>query len=158
MRSALRRVRLWSSGNRGGSSWRAVYTASSMTNALKNWRTSQARRRDPISTAATLACLRQRKSLKHKRTRQRDSELHTTKPLTVTVAMARKISGLGNTTLWALIKDRRLQAVRIGRRTLITYHSLEALLAPDSGEGRNPRPRDRSPRARKTGDRAQGDT
>lgn len=87
-----------------------------------------------------------------------DKELHTTKPLAVTVATARKISGLGNTTLWALIKDRRLQAVRIGRRTLITYCSLEALLAPDSGAEPKPRPRERSPRARKTGDRAPGDT
>jgi hypothetical protein len=89
---------------------------------------------------------------------QTDHELHTTKPLTVTVATARKISGLGNTTLWALIKDRRLQAVRIGRRTLITYCSLEALLAPDSGAEPKPRPRDRMPRARKTSDRAPGDT
>jgi hypothetical protein len=43
------------------------------------------------------------------------------KPLTVTVAIARKISGLGNTTIWALIKARKLETVRVGRRTLITY-------------------------------------
>jgi hypothetical protein len=60
------------------------------------------------------------------------SESHCTKPLTVTVATARKISGLGNTTLWALIKDRKLETVRIGRRTLVTFRSLEALLTPDS--------------------------
>jgi hypothetical protein len=58
-------------------------------------------------------------------------ELHGAKPLTVTVATARRISGLGNTTLWALIKDRRLETVRIGRRTLVTFRSLEALLAPN---------------------------
>lgn len=52
------------------------------------------------------------------------------KPLTVTVATARKISGLGNTTIWALIKARKLEAVRVGRRTLITFRSLEALLEP----------------------------
>lgn len=52
------------------------------------------------------------------------------KPLTVTVATARKISGLGNTTLWGLIKARKLEAVRIGRRTLVTFRSLEALLTP----------------------------
>jgi excisionase family DNA binding protein len=52
------------------------------------------------------------------------------KPLTVTVATARKISGLGNTTVWGLIKEGKLEAVRVGRRTLITFRSLEALLAP----------------------------
>ena len=52
------------------------------------------------------------------------------KPLTVTVAAARKISGLGNTTIWGLIKQGKLEAVRVGRRTLITFRSLETLLAP----------------------------
>jgi hypothetical protein len=52
------------------------------------------------------------------------------RPLTVTVATARKISGLGNTTIWALIKARKLETVRIGRRRLITVRSLEALLQP----------------------------
>lgn len=52
------------------------------------------------------------------------------KPLTVTVANARKISGLGNTTLWALIKAGKLETVHIGRRTLVTFRSLEALLTP----------------------------
>jgi hypothetical protein len=54
------------------------------------------------------------------------------KPLTVTVATARKISGLGNTTIWGLIKQRKLEVVRVRRRTLITFRSLEALLAPTS--------------------------
>jgi excisionase family DNA binding protein len=54
------------------------------------------------------------------------------KPLTVTVATARKISGLGNTTVYALIKDRKLEVVHVGRRTLITFRSLEALLAPSA--------------------------
>jgi excisionase family DNA binding protein len=53
-----------------------------------------------------------------------------TKPLTVTVPTARKISGLGNTKIWALIKDGKLEVVRVGRRTLVTYRSLEALLQP----------------------------
>jgi hypothetical protein len=52
------------------------------------------------------------------------------KPLTVTVATAKRLSGLGNTTIWALIKDQTLETVHVGRRTLITYRSLEALLAP----------------------------
>jgi excisionase family DNA binding protein len=57
-------------------------------------------------------------------------ELHGAKPITVTVATAKKLSGLGNTTLWALIKEGKLEPVRIGRRTLVTFSSLEALLAP----------------------------
>jgi hypothetical protein len=52
------------------------------------------------------------------------------KPLTVTVATARRVSGLGNTTVWALIKAQKLETVHVGRRTLITFRSLEALLAP----------------------------
>jgi hypothetical protein len=59
-------------------------------------------------------------------------ELHGAKPITVTVAMARKISGLGNTTIWLLIKQGKLETVHVGRRTLIRFTSLEALLAPDS--------------------------
>jgi hypothetical protein len=57
-------------------------------------------------------------------------------PLTVTVATARRISGLGNTTIWLLIKDQKLETVHIGRRTLITYRSLVALLAPLSARSR----------------------
>src|SRR5947209_6957147 len=53
------------------------------------------------------------------------------RPLTVTVATAKKISGLGNTTIWALIKKQELETVRVGRRTLVTFCSLEALLDPD---------------------------
>jgi hypothetical protein len=57
-------------------------------------------------------------------------ELHGGKPITVTVAMARKLSGLGNTTLWALIKVGKLKTVRVGRRRLVVVDSLEALLTP----------------------------
>src|SRR5262245_543096 len=71
------------------------------------------------------------------------------KPLTVTVATARKLSGLGNTTIWALIKDQTLETVHVGRRTLITYRSLEALLAPRS----QPRPHRRRGRPCKTAER-----
>jgi hypothetical protein len=55
---------------------------------------------------------------------------HTIAPLTVTVATARKISGLGNTKLWELIRDRKLETVHVGRRTLITFQSLQSLLTP----------------------------
>ena len=58
------------------------------------------------------------------------SDYEGAKPLTVTVSTAKRLSGLGNTTIWALIKDQTLETVHVGRRTLITYHSLEALLTP----------------------------
>ena len=58
------------------------------------------------------------------------SDYEGAKPLTVTVATAKRLSGLGNTTIWALIKDQTLETVHVGRRTLITFRSLEALLAP----------------------------
>jgi hypothetical protein len=64
-------------------------------------------------------------------------------PLTVTVAMARRISGLGNTTVWKLIKERKLEPVRVGRRTLVTVRSLEALLAPSVAPEPQPRRRGR---------------
>ena len=67
------------------------------------------------------------------------------KPLTVTVATARKISGLGNTTIWGLIKDQTLETVHVGRRRLIIFRSLEALLAPRS----QPQPRRGRGRPRK---------
>jgi hypothetical protein len=53
------------------------------------------------------------------------------KPLTVTVDTVRKVSGLGNTTVWKLIRERKLETVHVGRRTLVTVGSLERLLTPE---------------------------
>lgn len=58
-------------------------------------------------------------------------ELHGQKPLTVTIGTARKLSGLGNTKIWELIKHRKLDTISIGRRRLIVYASLERLLSPE---------------------------
>jgi len=74
-----------------------------------------------------------------------DHESPVAKPLSVTVGTAKKLSGLGNTTLWRLIKERQLETVHVGRRTLITFRSLEALLAPRS----QPQTRRRRGRPRK---------
>jgi excisionase family DNA binding protein len=52
-------------------------------------------------------------------------------PITVTVATAKQLSGLGNTTIWALIRDGKLKVVRVGRRTLVVFNSLKAVLAPE---------------------------
>jgi hypothetical protein len=76
-------------------------------------------------------------------------ELHGEKPLTVTVATARKISGLGNTTIWGLIKREKLKSVCVGRRRLIVYSSLERLLSPSElpYHSSKPRRRGRPPKA-----------
>jgi hypothetical protein len=68
-------------------------------------------------------------------------ELHGQKPLTVTFASGKKITGLGLTSLWKLAKENRIEIVRIGRRTLITYRSLERLLLPDPVDSTPPRRR-----------------
>jgi len=53
-------------------------------------------------------------------------------PLTITIATARQITGLGNTTIWKLIGEKKLKTVRVGRRRLVVYESLRALLVPSS--------------------------
>jgi hypothetical protein len=53
-------------------------------------------------------------------------------PITVTFPTGRAISGLGFTTLWKLGKEGRIQLVRVGRRTLITFRSLKVLLTPQT--------------------------
>jgi hypothetical protein len=50
------------------------------------------------------------------------------RPITVTIRRARELSGLGNTKIWELIKEKRLEVVRIDRRTLVRMNSLEKLL------------------------------
>jgi excisionase family DNA binding protein len=50
------------------------------------------------------------------------------RPLAVSVKTACELIGVGNTTMWALIKEGRVKTVHIGRRCLIIYGSLEKLL------------------------------
>jgi hypothetical protein len=66
-------------------------------------------------------------------------------PLAVTVARACELSGFGQTSIWAFIKDGRLAAVRLPgvRRTLVSFESLRRLLEgastgqrPKRGRGR----------------------
>ncbi|MFY9836971.1 MAG: hypothetical protein WAK55_10945 [Xanthobacteraceae bacterium] len=63
-------------------------------------------------------------------------------PLAVTVRRASKLSGLGLTSIWASLRDGRLEAVRVPgvRRTLVSYASLARLLSPMVGA---PQPRRR---------------
>ena len=53
-------------------------------------------------------------------------------PIAVTVTRACQLSGFGPTSIWAFLRDGRLEAVRVPgiRRTLVTYRSLVNLLAP----------------------------
>ena len=55
-------------------------------------------------------------------------------PLTVTVADVKRLTGLGLTTIWKLIRDKKLQSVHVGRRKLIVYASLRRLLTPNNDD------------------------
>jgi hypothetical protein len=55
------------------------------------------------------------------------------KPITVTVSVTREITGLGNTTVWGLIRDGKLQTIKIGKRRLVIYQSIEDLLCGTEG-------------------------
>jgi hypothetical protein len=70
-------------------------------------------------------------------------------PLAVTVRRACELSGLGPTSIWALLRDGRLEAVRVAgfRRTLVGYNSLARLLAPPSSPPPPPRRRGRPRKA-----------
>ena len=49
-------------------------------------------------------------------------------PITLTVAEACRVTGIGRTTLYALVKEGRLPILHLGRRTLIRRTDLERLI------------------------------
>jgi len=49
------------------------------------------------------------------------------KPVTVTVETALKLSGLGRTKLYELIKQGKLKTINVGRRRLVVFSSLEEM-------------------------------
>lgn len=56
------------------------------------------------------------------------------KPFLLSIPEARKTLGgecdpIGRTTIYRLIESQRLEAVKVGKRTFITYASIEALVA-----------------------------
>src|SRR5690349_7439261 len=53
-------------------------------------------------------------------------------PLAVHVDEAIETSGLGRTKIYALIKEGKLKTVAIGRRRLVVFSSLMALVAPET--------------------------
>lgn len=48
--------------------------------------------------------------------------------LAVSVPETCDLTGLGETTIWKLIREGELKVVRIGRRTLVPVSEIEALL------------------------------
>jgi hypothetical protein len=61
-------------------------------------------------------------------------ELHGARPLTITIQTAKALSGLGFTTLWRLIKEKRLRVVKVDGRTLVVFRSFEELLTPPASD------------------------
>jgi len=48
-------------------------------------------------------------------------------PLTVRIATAARITGLSRSRIYELIQSGDLETVKVGRATLVKYHSLKAL-------------------------------
>ena len=49
-------------------------------------------------------------------------------PLTVTVPEALRLTGLGRTSLYRLIDERKLRRIKVGARALIEYRSIKELI------------------------------
>jgi excisionase family DNA binding protein len=54
------------------------------------------------------------------------------KPLAIPVNDALQAIGLGRTKFYELVKEGRIKTVVIGRRRLVVYSSLEALIASEA--------------------------
>lgn len=50
-------------------------------------------------------------------------------PISVRVAMAVRLTGIGRSTLYELIKSGEIETVKIGRSTLIPYRCLKKLVS-----------------------------
>lgn len=57
------------------------------------------------------------------------------KPIAISVAEFCRISSLGKTTAFALIRDQKLATKRVRGRTLILFDSAMALIGPAKKEG-----------------------
>lgn len=51
-------------------------------------------------------------------------------PVAISVNSAARTLGIGRTSIYALLKDGRLDAIKIGRRTLLTTASIRKLAQP----------------------------
>ena len=61
------------------------------------------------------------------------------KPITVTVATALAVTGLGRTKFYELVKQGRIRTRGIGRRTLVVYADLESLASDEAVSASRPR-------------------
>jgi excisionase family DNA binding protein len=50
-------------------------------------------------------------------------------PISVSIIEAAKMIGLGRTSIYAMIADGRLEAFKVGRRTLVRVESIKRLVA-----------------------------
>jgi excisionase family DNA binding protein len=71
---------------------------------------------------------RARQSEDRRQYRQQDG----IKPLALTVNKTAEITGLGVSTIWAMLKEGRLTSTSVGRRRLVHYASVERLLEGDA--------------------------
>jgi Helix-turn-helix domain len=55
-------------------------------------------------------------------------------PITVSVAEAMRLSGLGLTKIYELINDGRVKTVKVDQRRLVVYASLKAFLTGETVE------------------------
>ncbi len=53
-------------------------------------------------------------------------------PVTISVNTAARTLGIGRTSIYALLKEGRLDSIKIGRRTLLTTASIHRLAQPPS--------------------------
>jgi hypothetical protein len=54
------------------------------------------------------------------------------KPLTVSVKRGRELLDIGNTKIWEMINDGRLKTIKLDRKRLIVYSSLEKLIEAEA--------------------------
>ena len=57
-----------------------------------------------------------------------DIETITIEPISVRIAMAVRLTGIGRSTLYELIKSGEIETVKVGRSTLIPYRSIKRLV------------------------------
>lgn len=80
------------------------------------------------------------------------------RPLTITVPATCAVTGLGATKIWQLIRDGRLEVVRVDGRTLVKFSSVERLFLRGQDENPAPRKRGRPPKVRPEGTTHRGVT
>lgn len=56
------------------------------------------------------------------------AEIQASEPLTVSVEEARRLTGLGETTIYKLIGARELDSRKVGTRRLVVYSSIKKYL------------------------------